>query len=967
MPNYQTECLRVITIGYLKSFIGDEVQNSSNGSSIHVNYSDDTYCPTYAELTGGTFIQNWQQGSTPNGDRDGIVVNTTCTGTGSAYANNQLVNQKDLSMKYTRFRTFTIGHTGSPVDECGGNVSISYTHQYTRYNKSMANDCTVSTTSATASDTANNEISFSAGCGWVHPQVGTSSVDAQPSNRTAAARSCTVTGSISFRGTSHSDTTTVSQDALTGSYSNYEGRHYTSVTARATTSTSFTGCGSHSFGASATGYYYDRYEWKDSCGHVYHSSPYDDINGSESAGSQSGSFSEVSCPTTTCNESKSLSFSYHGHSDSVSFSRTGSNSCGCSKPTVWEDYDCTAHPGETLTVNGTAYTNCSQDAQGNCNCTTASTSMTVSCPSGCDCNSLTVENGICGSAGGSGIVLAYYTGACLTNVAATASESWITSVGVNTSDKTITGNVSSNNSSIRTATITVTATECTAGKSVTFTQDKPTDWSEKLCNNACGHNYIMEDSPYELRKNGSSRWTGDWYVYDSAGAMSYTIEYLESSTTGWITTFETITDASDRRTIWNNILNSGGYYVNNALQHVFPGWNRGWNPGWNAGYVVPFKITGTENNSGIERHAKVHLYMNGVYTGQYMYVYQTSNPVTTCPDTQDVVVQTSSMQGVPSTGATITDGVKFYTGHTSFTSTGSITDLNNVTSATWGSDAGSGWKWLNITVPANSTSSSRSCSFTINMNTSNGTCSYPITFTQQAGGNFTINVTINKPAGVTSHAPTELTIGTTKGTYNDDNYGGDWDISHAITLPSSLSGGSITSVTVVDADASHTSYSCNWTPSTALAQGNSYTFSSTSCVAGNYTYRINVSNPPVAGIFTDNFRVYICDQPVSTVLKTQGLLTNGTSLGIGPGVVTACQFEVDSSGSFVRIVNGNGIVNKVLDDGSVTKQNFAADHGYYLCCVQTNDYTKFYQYGTQPDLRTSTDVSCRDYTQNITS
>ena len=99
MPNYQTECLRVITIGYLKSFIGNEVQNSSNGSSIHVNYSDDTYCPTYAELTGGTFIQNWQQGSTPNGDRDGIVVNATCTGTGSAYANNQLVNQKDLSMK----------------------------------------------------------------------------------------------------------------------------------------------------------------------------------------------------------------------------------------------------------------------------------------------------------------------------------------------------------------------------------------------------------------------------------------------------------------------------------------------------------------------------------------------------------------------------------------------------------------------------------------------------------------------------------------------------------------------------------------------------------------------------------------------------------------------------------------------------------------------------------------------------
>lgn len=125
---------------------------------------------------------------------------------------------------------------------------------------------------------------------------------------------------------------------------------------------------------------------------------------------------------------------------------------------------------------------------------------------------------------------------------------------------------------------------------------------------------------------------------------------------------------------------------------------------------------------------------DGCSSNTVSYTYVTSgscsSPVITCPDTQDVAVQTSSMQGVPSTGATITDGVKFYTGHTSFTSTGSITNLNNVTSATWGSDAGSGWKWLNITVPANGTSSSRSCSFTINMNTSNGTCSYPITFTQ---------------------------------------------------------------------------------------------------------------------------------------------------------------------------------------------------------------------------------------------
>ena len=108
----QTECYRVVTIGYLKSFIGTNVQNSANGSTISISRTDDTYCHTYSELTGGTIIQTWSQGNTPNGDRDGITVNSAAV-LGGNYANNQLVDQRDLGLKYTRFKSFSVSSASS--------------------------------------------------------------------------------------------------------------------------------------------------------------------------------------------------------------------------------------------------------------------------------------------------------------------------------------------------------------------------------------------------------------------------------------------------------------------------------------------------------------------------------------------------------------------------------------------------------------------------------------------------------------------------------------------------------------------------------------------------------------------------------------------------------------------------------------------------------------------------------------
>ena len=111
------------------------MQNSSNGSTISITRTDDTYCPTYSELTGGTIIQTWKQGTTPNGDRDGITVNSTSLATSAAYAANQLVDQRDLGLKYTRYSGLTISLGKTSFSECSDSTTVSYNHKYTRYTK----------------------------------------------------------------------------------------------------------------------------------------------------------------------------------------------------------------------------------------------------------------------------------------------------------------------------------------------------------------------------------------------------------------------------------------------------------------------------------------------------------------------------------------------------------------------------------------------------------------------------------------------------------------------------------------------------------------------------------------------------------------------------------------------------------------------------------------------------------------
>lgn len=373
--DYQTECLKVVTIGYLKSFIGTLVQNSTNGSPISIQRTDDTYCPTYSELTGGTIIQTWSQGSTPKSDRDGITVSSTWAGGSSGYSANQLVDQRDLGLKYTRFRTLSISRSGSgEISECGGNATLTYTYNHTRYTKGMNNSCVTSTSSSSVNSPC-NELSYHTTYGSVSNC--TSYSIGKNGSFSSATRTDSVYATTTFRGsTKTSNSVDIKQKALTGDYSKEKSRWEvtTNVIATATSVTSFD-CPGGEFSARGTRIYnvVGRFAWVDSCNVEYSQTQDRNIvtNQRQDLGSKTGTFSSRNCCDGGYNETKTLTFSSGSYSASVNFSQN------CT--------DCSSTPQCTGTCEGVEYS-IYPDKQIDC----GGGNVTFTLEGGCSCASLSV-------------------------------------------------------------------------------------------------------------------------------------------------------------------------------------------------------------------------------------------------------------------------------------------------------------------------------------------------------------------------------------------------------------------------------------------------------------------------------------------------------------------------------------------------------------------------------------------------
>jgi len=199
ITDYQSECYRIVTIGYLRPFVNGIVDVSDE--------YDDSYCPTFSELTGGTIVKNRITRTPVNNDVDGIIVNGCSYMDDEDYADNQLVNQFDVLLGYTIFDNITISAQSTSVTACQTTVPLSATASFTRYTKRMVSDgCLIESLQGSVTG---SEITFSAGEGGT---ISGNDVIIS-SNPTQSQRTITVTASTSFRGSNYTSTVSITQEA----------------------------------------------------------------------------------------------------------------------------------------------------------------------------------------------------------------------------------------------------------------------------------------------------------------------------------------------------------------------------------------------------------------------------------------------------------------------------------------------------------------------------------------------------------------------------------------------------------------------------------------------------------------------------------------------------------------------------------------------------------------------------------
>ena len=386
--DYKTECLRVVNIAYLKEFIGNNVQNSSNGSTKYVDSSEDRYCPTYGELTGGTYIQTWSQGTNPRGDRDGIVVSQTWAGDGSRYADNQLVDQRDLSLRYTRLDELSIGRTrpNDIMGACSGTTDLTYTYNYRRYTKSMNNNCIVSTSSSPVSDACSALTYTTTFQGLSNSGSSVTNCTTYKVNKNGSfsskTRDDTVYATARFRGTSYSSNSVIiSQAGLSGSYSKeISTREVTTrVTASAASITSFD-CNGGEYIARGTRHYniVAKNAYVDICGKEYsQTKEYDKVTGLTQNLESGGTFGYYNCCDGGHSETKSITFVRDGlSSQTITFTQSCPNCSSdprCDPTPACEGVEYTIYPDKQISCSGG---NVTFSFDGGCSCSLLDISTT---------------------------------------------------------------------------------------------------------------------------------------------------------------------------------------------------------------------------------------------------------------------------------------------------------------------------------------------------------------------------------------------------------------------------------------------------------------------------------------------------------------------------------------------------------------------------------------------------------------
>ena len=329
----QTKCNDTVTIGYLKTFVGNDILDSA-GNAVSVNTTKpDSYCPTYAELTGGTLIPNFVDGGTNKwaSNVDGISV-----ANGSSYSSNKLVKVQDLKLTYTRYESITVSAATTSLSECGGSTTLGRTFKLKKTVKGM-NDCSggvPSTSTSEGNDTATT-ATYSSTQNWLTIN-GNTATAAKNGTVSSSTLTTVVKAAVNYKGATYTSTgITISQSGLTGAYESTGTSVATSIDLTYTPSTKTFGCAGGNYTVEAAGKYYTRYKWKDSCNVVYND-VYNDVQGSTTLQTKTGSFAEVLCPTTSYTSSSTVSYTWSGITSSVTFTQNCTQQCSaCEDYIVW--------------------------------------------------------------------------------------------------------------------------------------------------------------------------------------------------------------------------------------------------------------------------------------------------------------------------------------------------------------------------------------------------------------------------------------------------------------------------------------------------------------------------------------------------------------------------------------------------------------------------------------------------------
>lgn len=321
----QTSCNKKVTIGYLKNFIKDDNGNAllkdSNGNDVTVSGGQgDAYEPTFAELTGGTYLPVAYDAGTnrASSNIDGITVN-------GSYSNTDTVKQNDLILSYNRHKSLTVSG-GKTFDKCGDSATVCATWVLEKTVKSIS-VCDPLTYSYSTSDVYDTQcaMNFSA-CNWL--TIGSCSNNCvtisagQNGTGHSSTRSCNVTASLVYKGAtkSSSNSTIISQPGVGGYWYHYD-TSYDGVTAYTYNDREYD-CDGGSFTVYGTGEYTYYYYWIDDCNNSYYSETSANT-WTEELTSVSDSF--PNCPAANGGGSKTLTITYHGLSDSITFTQV----CAC--------------------------------------------------------------------------------------------------------------------------------------------------------------------------------------------------------------------------------------------------------------------------------------------------------------------------------------------------------------------------------------------------------------------------------------------------------------------------------------------------------------------------------------------------------------------------------------------------------------------------------------------------------------